>query len=145
MAGTPKIFHRKKGRRYRIDKRHYANRQRVDITTETPTHRITDTFTAEYKQESKKIPKKESGNWETPFDFYGLKVRYSKSEDRYYLFFEDQYLREITRLSMYDFADRMFGAVGAFRFCWYKKKGRKYYQKKELIGRSRWRKQNGVP
>lgn len=111
---TQRIYRNRKYVRHRIDKTNYPNREKTVTTTETPTHRIIETKTAEYKTEKHRIPKEENGCWETTFSYHGLTVRHSLTEDRYFLFYRDQYLGELSYFEQYELSKRWLLSVDGF-------------------------------
>ncbi len=139
---TQRIYRNKKYVRHRIDKTRYADREEIKITTETPTHRIVETRTAEYKTEKHQIPKEENGSWDTPFKYHGFTVRHSKTSDRYWLFYRDQFLTELSKIEQYEFFKRGLQSVGGFREKIDSVKNGKRYTVFVLKAESRWKAEN---
>jgi hypothetical protein len=115
--------------RHRIDKTRYANREKIITITEGPTGRIIETKTAEYKTDRHIVPKKENGVWETVFHYGRFQIRRSRTSDRYFFYYDDKYLEEISRPEMYEFFKRGLRSIGAFKEVIHDyRKGRPYFK-----------------
>lgn len=125
---TQKIFRSRKYKPFRKDKRRFAYRDSITTVTETPTGRIIERKTAVYKTERRRVPKKESGLWETVFHYGRFQIRHSKTSDRYFFYYDDRYLEEISRPEMYAFFKRGLQSIGGFREIIHDyKKGKAYW------------------
>jgi hypothetical protein len=78
------------------------------------------------------IPKKENGIWETTFHYDRFQIRHSKTSDRYFFYYDDRYLEEISRPEMYEFFKRGLRNIGAFRQVIHEYKNGKPYFNIEL-------------
>lgn len=73
--------------------------------------------------------KKKTGNWQTLYNSNGLKIRYSKSEDRFYIYFNDRYITEISRLQLYDLGFKALDGISAVtKTLYWKRDGRSYWR-----------------
>jgi len=92
------------------------------------------------------IPNKENGAWETTLSYGRFKIRQTakprKTEDRYYLFYGDQYLEEISKIEQYEFFKRGLQSIGAFEEKINGVHKGKRYVAFQLKAESTWKKEN---
>jgi hypothetical protein len=136
---TQKIFRSRKYRRFRNDKRRFAYRDSITTVTETPTGRIIERKTAVYKTDRHIVPKKENGIWETVFHYGRFQIRRSRTTDRYFIYYDDRYLEEISRPEMYSFFKRGLQSIGAFREVVHDFRKGRAYMVLQLVAKSRFK------
>jgi|SRR5208282_3169760 len=137
-----KISKRSRYKRYRKDKRNYIPRSDIAIKESLPTGIMETRFRADYKKTRHFIPNKKNGAWETTFSYGRFKIRHSKTEGRYYLFYGDQYLDEISKIEQYEFFKRGLQSIGAFEEKINGVHKGKRYVAFQLKAESTWKKEN---
>ena len=133
-----RIFHRKTAKRFRVDKKRYTDRERIDITSETPTHRTVETRTAEYKIKKHRYPKEETGEWETFLNHGGLKLKKNLVTGKIYMYFNDEFASELSLGDCFTFAERVGTKIEAVtQTIQFDGHGHKYIRS-TFRSRSRW-------
>jgi hypothetical protein len=138
-----KIFRSLKYKPFRKDKRRFANRETITSVTETPTGKIIEKKTAEYKTQRHFVPNKKNGCWKTVFYYGRFSIRHSQTSDRYFFYHDDKYLEEISRPEMYEFFKRGLQSIGGFREEIHERKKGVIYKRIMLKLDSTWRRENG--
>lgn len=137
-----RIYSNTKAKPWRKGRTHFPHRTEIVKTEYGPYGKIITKETAVFKTDEHQIPNGENGAWETTFSYGHLKIRHSKTADRFYLFYGEEYLREVSPTEQYEIAKRLLQSVNGFREETFTQKGGTKYRRFVLKAETYWRRES---
>jgi hypothetical protein len=135
---------KKKRKDFRKGIIHYPYRTKTTTEEYGPHGKIITVRTAVEKTEQHLIPDKENGAWETSFQYGRFRIRHSKTSERYWLFYRDQFLEEISQTEILQLGKRLIKSVDGFREELFTMRNGKPYCRFVLKAESYWKKEKGA-
>jgi len=134
-----RIYNNTKVKPWRKGRTHYPHRIETVRTEYGPYGKIITKETAAFKVEEVQKPDRENGAWEEHWKYGRFKNRRSKTSGRYYLFYNDEFLEELSQLEQIELATRILKAnQGLAVEVNGSHKGKTYY-KYFLVSKSAWK------
>jgi hypothetical protein len=139
----PRIYRKRLQRDFRKGTVNYPKRLRVTLEEPTRYGKTTTTFTAITEREEKHQAKEANGDWETTLSYHGFTVRHSKTSDRYWVFYRDRFLTELSEIEQHELSKKWLQAVDGFSEIIQKVVNGVPYKRYTLKGEARWKSEHG--
>jgi hypothetical protein len=94
--------------------------------------------------EERIIPKEKSPNWETIFTYGHWKIKHAILEDRYFFYYNDRILEEISLIEMHEFFKRGLFSVKGFEEVIRDRKNGVAYTMMKVLPDSTWKRRVGI-